>query len=172
MNKIDILPCTISSFAHILPILETHAESFNYADKRQIMQLATRIIEENPRTPSVYIAQHEGIIVGFIGLNINSENPDIVALFGHAVKRGYQGQGIGTKLLRAGVDHSQSRGAGQITLQLKASMPQYVHQFYQKAGFKPSFSEGYTGASDENRTFILQIGHTPVAATPVGFYPV
>lgn len=171
MNKIDILPCTISAFAHILPILETHAESFNYADKRQIMQLATKIIEENPRNPSVYVAQHEGIIIGFIGLSIDSESPDMVALFGHAVKRGYQGQGIGTKLLQAGINHSHAHGAGQITLQLKASMPQYVLHFYQKAGFKPSFAEGYTGASDESRTFILQLAVTPMATTPAGFYP-
>jgi ribosomal protein S18 acetylase RimI-like enzyme len=169
MNHIEIKPCSISGFSNVLPILETHVEAFDYAAKHRIIQQANKSIEQDPQHPPVFLASHEGIIIGFIGLQIDAEDPGLAELFGQAVKHGYQGQGIGTKLLQTGVEYIKTRGSNQISLQLKASMPPYVNHFYQKAGFKLSFDENYTGASDENHTLVLTLKSTQPAQQ--SFYP-
>jgi ribosomal protein S18 acetylase RimI-like enzyme len=170
MDAINIRACTITHSPHILPILDTHVEAFDYFAKRRIVHLVAKNIDENPKDPPVFLAHHEGVVVGFIGFFFDPEDPSLCELFGQAVKHGYQGQGIGTKLLRHGINHITDHGAAQVNLQIKASIPQYVHHFYQRAGFKPSFDESYTGASDENRSFILTLKLTQ-ATVPDNFYP-
>ncbi len=155
MNNIDIRPCTITGISRVLPLLESQGGVFDFQTKRHIIQKATKVVEENSQNPTVWLAIHEGAVVGFIGFMINIENPQLAELFGQVVKRGYQGQAIGKHLLQAGLQDLQDRGVNQVSLQLKASAAPYVHKFYQKAGFKQTFNENYTGASDESRTMTL-----------------
>jgi ribosomal protein S18 acetylase RimI-like enzyme len=168
MNLVEIHPCTITSFAHVLPILDTHVEAFDYATKRRIIQLTSKIIEENPQNPPILLAYHEGNVIGFVGFTPDTDDPNMTELFGEAVKHGYQGQGIGTKLLQAGIKHIENQGANQVTIKIKASIPLYVSHFYQHAGFKPSFNEDYTGASDENHTLIFTLKSNQ--SSPENFY--
>lgn len=160
----------MTGFSRVIPILNTHADVFDYATIRRIMQLSSKAIDQNPQKPLLFLASHEAITIGFIGFQIQTEDPGQSELFGHVVKRGYQGQGVGTKLLRNGLDQLIELGVRSVTLNLKASAPSYVNKFYTKSGFKPSFNEEYTGASDENRTLVLLLD-SPVENTPPNFYP-
>jgi GNAT superfamily N-acetyltransferase len=158
MNTIDIRPCTITGISRVLPLLESQGDAFDYQTKRQIIQKATKIVEESPKNPTLWLAVHEGAVVGFIGFLIDIENPQSAELFGQVVKHGYQGQSVGTHLLQVGMQNLEDRGVNQILIHLKASAAPYIHKFYQKAGFKQSFNEDFTGASDENTTMILNLG--------------
>jgi N-acetylglutamate synthase-like GNAT family acetyltransferase len=170
MDSIDIKPGTLTSFTHILPILDTYADAFDFAAKRRIMQLTAKIVEENPKNPSIFLAWHEKNVIGFIGLQMDRDNPDIAEVYGQVVKHGYQGQGVGGKLLQVAIDRVEQSGVGQIRVLIKSSLPTYVRHFYQKAGFKPSFTEDYKGASDESSLMILNLRPQEASST-TAFYP-
>lgn len=170
MGPITIKPCTMKGFSQIIPMLETHGEVFDYSTKRRIMQLTNKELDINPTDPSLYLAEHEGTVVGFIGFKQDDQNPANAELFGQVIKKGFQKQGVGSKLLQQGLQKLKSLGTNQVTVSLKASAPSYVRDFYKNAGFKPMFDEEYTGASDEDNQLIL-IFDEPADSVPQAFYP-
>jgi ribosomal protein S18 acetylase RimI-like enzyme len=169
MDNVTIQPCTMTGFSEVLPILDTQTEAFDYATKRYIIQQAAKALDQNPQHPLVFVAHHETAIIGFIGFILDADNPTLAELFGQVVKRGFQGQGVGSQLLQIGLDHLKQVGTSEVRLSLKASTPPYVSHFYKKAGFKPAFNETYTGASDESHTLVLLFN--PPATEPPSFYP-
>jgi ribosomal protein S18 acetylase RimI-like enzyme len=160
----------MNTFARVLPIIDSHADIFDFLTKRRIARLAAKALDENPRKPLLFSAIHEGAAIGFIGFHVSTDNPTESELFGHVVKRGYEGQGIGTKLLLHGLERLEDSGVGTVALLLKASAPTYVTRYYRKIGFRPHFDEEYTGASDEARKFVLLLS-SEVESVPANFYP-
>lgn len=90
--------------------------------------------EEEIKNPSaVYlVAELDGVVVGFSGLwNILNEG-NITNI---AIKKEYQSQGIGTKLLEALINHSAKMGMVALTLEVRVSNLSAQH-LYKKLGFE------------------------------------
>ena len=170
MNKIDVHPCTQVDFPHLLPMLEAYSEVFDYLFKRQIIQTAQKVLDEMSSTPTIFMAHHEGSAVGFIGFSRDDEDPSRFELFGQVVKRGYQGQGIGSQMLAYTSQYNTSIGAAEIHVLLRAHVPPPTRHFYVKNGFKPSFNDEYRGASAEDVMLTKALKHQ--LATQASMYAV
>jgi RimJ/RimL family protein N-acetyltransferase len=77
------------------------------------------------------VADDDGRVVGTIGLHLANYG---VAELGMALLDGYRGQGLGTRLLQAGIDWAKDAGAHKMALQV---WPHNAHAIalYEKLGF-------------------------------------
>ena len=78
-----------------------------------------------------FVADDGGRVVGTIGLRLA---PYGVADLGMALLDGYRGQGLGTRLLQAGIDWARDAGAHKLALQVWPHNDVAI-ALYQKMGF-------------------------------------
>jgi GNAT superfamily N-acetyltransferase len=167
VNQISIIPCNFAYSPYILLLLESHGESFPYMLMRDIVHKVNKALDENPTEPPLFIAIHEGHVVGFVGMERDREDYMQFHLFAQAVKRGYQGQGIGKKLLSHAAGKSLLLGGSSLLVSLYPSFSPATRHFFVNQGFKPVFDESYAGdTSHEIYRFakMLQRAAAPIAS--------
>lgn len=157
MNEVQIKHCTYKDFFTILPILEAYSDIFNVHEKREIVRQATKVLDESFKTNTLYLVISEGKTVGFFGGSRNNNNPMRLDVFCLVIKRGYNGQGMGTTLFRYALPQLKDQGFNEIFVRLKASYPPHTKKFYKNLGFKPTFDDNFTGSSDEDSAMILKL---------------
>lgn len=150
MNQVVFQPCTYKEYPKLRPILDSYSEVFDFFQKRQITTLAGKALDEGFAGPTVFMAMHEGETIGFMGGLRNSNNPFQLDMFCLVIKRGYNNQGVGTKLFYYAVEELKQAGFKQLLAHLKGTYPPRTKRYYTKLGFKQWFSEDFTGASDED----------------------
>lgn len=88
------------------------------------------------------VVEREGEILGYCGLWAVLEEGQITNV---AVKKSYQGQGIGKQLMKALVQEGKERGLTQFTLEVRESNESaknlYLGMGFQIAGIRPNFYE-------------------------------
>lgn len=157
MNQILLQHCSYKDFPKIIPILEAYSDIFDFQDKRLILQQASKALDEEPQTNNLFMAIHEGTVIGFLGGRRNVSNPLRLDLFCLIIKRGYHGQGIGTQLFNHACEMIKQQGYEQVFVRVKGTYPPHTKDFYRKLGFKPSFDEDFTGSSTEDATMMLKL---------------
>ena len=157
MNQILLQNCSYKDFPQIIPILEAYSDIFDFQDKRIIIQQANKALDEDPQTATLFMAMHEGTVIGFLGGRRNVTNPLRLDLFCLIIKRGYHGQGVGTQLFTHACQSIKQQGFEQIFVRIKGVYPPHTKNFYRKLGFKPSFDEDFTGSSTEDSTMVLHL---------------
>ncbi len=95
-----------------------------------------RTLTESAERGSLFVAEHDGALVGMVGMHLPRYK---VADLGMNVKDGYRGQGIGSALVEQAIEWARSAGAHKIALQ------HWPHNtaaraLYDKYGFE---QEGY-----------------------------
>jgi putative acetyltransferase len=86
---------------------------------------------DDPAHAAGFVADDGGRIVGTIGLRLA---PYGVADLGMALVDGYRGQGLGTRLLQAGIDWARDAGAHKMALQVWPHNDRAI-ALYEKVGF-------------------------------------
>src|SRR5690606_12909869 len=157
MNQILLQYCTYKDFFKVLPILETYSNIFDFQEKRIIIQEASKALDEAFEANTLYIATSEGQVVGFLGGRRNRNNPFRLDLFCMVVKRGYDGQGIGTQMFTHACLDLAKHGFTEIYAKLKSTYPPHTKKFYHKLGFKQTFDEEFTGASSDDTAMVLKL---------------
>jgi len=86
---------------------------------------------QDPATFGGFVADLDGRVVGSIGLHLA---PYGVVEFGMAILDGHRGRGIGTRLLRAGVEWAREIGAHKVGMQVWPHNEPAI-ALYEKEGF-------------------------------------
>ncbi len=139
------------------PMLDSYSDVFDFYQKRQITALAGKALDEAFAGPTMFMASHEGTVIGFVGGVRDSNNPFQLNMFCLVVKRGYNGQGVGTNLFAYACEELMESGFKQIKAQLRGTYPPRAKRFYTKLGFKQWFDEEYTGASDQDMSMMKML---------------
>lgn len=95
------------------------------------------------RADPVLVAKDGARVVGFIGYGESAEEPGAGEIFALYVLPEYAGQGIGTRLMRAGLDRLRAHARVFLWL-LKENGP--ALRFYRKCGFVPDGKEKFSAA--------------------------
>ena len=163
MNQILLQHCSYQDFPKVIPILEAYSDIFDFHDKRLILQQASKALDEDPEANTLFLALHDGSVIGFLGGRRNTINPLRLDLFCLIIKRGYHNQGIGTQLFNHACQIIKEQGFEQVYVKIKGTYPPHTKDFYKKLGFKPSFDDEYTGSSTEDTSMMLSLEHSPAA---------
>ena len=96
--------------------------------------------EVNSSTSHYLVARLRGLAVGFTGAWLIGEEAHITTL---AVDPGFQQRGIGTRLLRALIDHAMVNGVNRISLEVREqNLP--ARRLYSRSGFQEvAYLRGY-----------------------------
>lgn len=157
MAQATIQHCSYKDFYTIIPILEAYSDIFNVHEKRHIIQQASRVLEESFKNNTLFIVKSEGKTIGFFGGKRNINNPLRLDIFCMVIKRGYNGQGVGTELFRYALTQLTDQGFSEVFVRLKSTYPPHTKKFYKKLGFKPTFDEDFTGSSVEDAAMVLRL---------------
>ena len=164
MNQVRFSLCSTVDFPKVLPLFESYADIFPFQQKRLILQQISQVLEEEVHPQSLFRAEHENSTIGFLGTRREEQDPSRFQLFGFIIKRGYQGQGIGTNLLFFAIPHICRNGGRTLSVIVKSHYPPATRTFYRKHGFKEILDEHYTGASNvEDRLFTCTLATHPAA---------
>jgi ribosomal protein S18 acetylase RimI-like enzyme len=161
VNQVILSVCHYQDAPHLYPLLEGYSDIFKIHDRRRVITETMKVLDEEPQHPTLYHATHESRMVGFLGFRRSLQNPQDFDLFSILIRRGYQGQGVGTKLFLYGLKDVASRGASQLSVSVNHAYPPHSKQFYKKLGFVPQFDEHLTGASNEDFRMVKDLGRQP-----------
>ncbi len=162
MNQLLLQRCSYQDFPKIIPILEAYSDVFDFQDRRLILEQAGKALDEDPQARTLFMALHEGVVIGFLGGRRNVINPLRLDLFCLIIKRGYHNQGVGTQLFNHARRTLTQQGFEQIYVKIKSTYPPHTKDFYNKLGFKPTFDDEYTGSSVEDISMMLSLEHSPL----------
>ena len=127
-------------YSHIADIIRNDLGYENSSDKK--IEIRLNAIREH-KDYSTYVAVYEEKVVGFIGLlrgkayEIDGEYVRIAAL---AVKKEYQGKGVGSRLLAEAEEYARRVKAVAIVLN-SGLQRESAHKFYERRGY---LKKGYS----------------------------
>ena len=127
-------------YSHIADIIRNDLGYENSSDKK--IEIRLNAIREH-KDYSTYVAVYEEKVVGFIGLlrgkayEIDGEYVRIAAL---AVKKEYQGKGVGSRLLAEAEEYARRVKAVAIVLNSDLQR-ESAHKFYERRGY---LKKGYS----------------------------
>jgi ribosomal protein S18 acetylase RimI-like enzyme len=119
----------------------------------------------------VLIGEIDGRVVGYVqfgavGAGIEAAHPEDQELRRVYVRPGFQGQGIGRRLMDAAFDHPQLRGACNVYLEVWERNPR-AQRFYRRHGFEVIGARQFEVASGAPTDLELIMVHRfPQAAGP------
>jgi GNAT superfamily N-acetyltransferase len=141
LEDVLIEPATIedvSPLADLLIELFTQERDFTPDREKQVRGL--RLIIESPNRGRVFVARHNGKIIGMINLliTISTAEGGFVLLLEDLIIAGpYRVMGVGTKLMEHALHFAREKRFMRITL-LTDEEHDHANAFYEKHGFKRS----------------------------------
>ena len=130
----------IRQLSGLLAVLLEQEQEFSADHEKQ--QIGLEMIIDNPETGLILVLQENetGKIIGMVNLlfTVSTALGGRVAILEDMVLlKEYRGQGLGSRLISAALDHASGCGCLRVTL-LTDSENTGAHEFYRKNGFRPS----------------------------------
>lgn len=119
---------------------ESRFDNDYMTDEKSVEKLFLNITNEKNKGGEIFIAEHEGMVIGFVSLSISSKNDELILKKVNAVyisdiliSEGYRNKGVGTALIKKAEDFARKNNIR--FLKLVVFSENKAKKLYDKLGF-------------------------------------
>jgi GNAT superfamily N-acetyltransferase len=139
MDEIEITGYVPGAIGRITELQATyyaaHWELGLYFEAKAATELAAFVSRFNPATDGVWLARQDGAIVGSIFIDGSDAEGEGARLRWFIIAEGYQGRGLGNRLMQEAVSFCKQAGFRRVYLTTFAGLDTARH-LYEKFGFR------------------------------------
>lgn len=141
VEDVHIEPATIEDLSTLADLLfELFDQETDFTPDREKQVRGLRLIIESPNRGRIFVARHNGRIIGMVNLLITistAEGGFVLLLEDLIVAKQYRSMGIGSKLVGQALDFARAKRFLRVTL-LTDEEHDHANAFYEKHGFRRS----------------------------------
>ena len=142
---------------HIDQMAEIDFESEHQLDKASLEEFKERLIKRFKQGHELFFGyKGNGILKGYVAVKPFFPGYKHCEIYWLAVRKNYQGQGIGTKLMKFAEAYARGKGFRKVCLYTNKRMKK-TRRFYEKLGYKPVNELPDFYGYPRNKTAVLYI---------------